>query len=164
MEKNFITLKKLKNLDKNILNYLIRDSHIAYNKIADEIGTTRQNISQRVKKLEERKLINSYTITLNYDIIEELQVKAYVLFREDPDADIRKEDEKKLLKIPQISEFSRIFGKYDGILKLMVRDVNQLTEIMGKIHDIEGIKETETFIVHTRLKDDENSTVENLLK
>jgi len=163
MEKKFVRLKELKNIDKNILQNLIKDSHQAFNKIADEIGTTRQNVSQRVKKLEEKKLIHSYTVFLNYDIIEELQVKAYVLFREDPDAKVRKEDEKKLLKIPQISELSRIFGKYDGILKIMVRDVNQLTAIMEKIHDIEGIKETETFIVHTRLKDDENSTIINLL-
>ncbi|MHA1649494.1 MAG: Lrp/AsnC family transcriptional regulator [Candidatus Helarchaeota archaeon] len=159
-----IQLKKLKEIDKKILRHLLQDSHQPLNKIAEDIGTTRQNISQRIKRLREKEIINSYTITLNYENIEELKVRAYILFREDPNVKIRKENEKILKNIPQVTNFSRLFGKYDGLLEIIAKDNDEVTNIVNKLHTLKGIKETETFIVHTIIKNDKNAPIFNLLE
>ena len=156
--------ENLKDNDKKILKSLIEDSSQSHKVISDKIGTTRQTVSQRIKKLEDRKIFNSYTINFDFENIEELQTKAYILFREDPDANIRKKNEEKIVKLPQVAEFSRLFGPYDGLLKIMVRDTSELTQLVKELQRFEGIKETETFIVHTRLKDDEMAPVVNLLE
>lgn len=158
-----LKLENLKEIDKKILQCLIENSHQPLNRIAEKIGTTRQNVSQRIKKLQEKKFINSYTIELNNHLIEELKVKAYILFREDPNTQVRKENEKKLVEIPQVTNFSRLFGKYDGLLEIIVGNNEELTAIINKLHTFKGIKETETFITHTIVKNDEKSPLLNLL-
>lgn len=163
MTLNIINLRDLKEIDKKILKCLIEDSHQSLRKIAETLGTTRQNISQRIKKLQEKNLIKSYSINFNTEIIDELRVNAYILFREDPDAQKREEHDIIIAEIPQIIRFSRLFGKYDGIIEIFVKNIDEITEVIKKLHDLVGIKETETFIIHTTIKDDEKSVILNLL-
>jgi len=164
MEKSkIISLRKLKELDKKLLKHLIIDSSQSFNQIATKLNTTRQYISQRIRKLKENDIIDTFSIRINTSIIEEMQVIAYILFREDPNPEIRKIDEEKLKRIPQISEIYRLFGKYDGILKIYTKDLKELTNIMHKIHDIDGIKETETFIIHDIIKENKLGPILSLL-
>jgi len=164
MSTKILAMRDLKAIDKKILLYLIEDSHQSLNTIAEKTGTTRQYISQRIKKLQEKKIINKFTIDLNKQLFEELRVHAFILFREDPNTKIREENEKRFRDLPQITKFSRLFGKYDGILELNVKDNDELTTVVNQLHNFEGIKETETFIVHTFVKDDENAPILNILK
>jgi Lrp/AsnC family leucine-responsive transcriptional regulator len=164
MTTKILTLRDLKDIDKKILRYLIEDSSQSLNTIAEKTGTTRQYISQRIKKLQEKNIIKNFTIDLNKQIFEELRLHAFILFREDPNTKIREENEKRFQNVPQITKFSRLFGKYDGILELIIKDNDELTNIVNQLHAFEGIKETETFIVHTFVKDDANAPILNILK
>lgn len=160
---SLLKFRDLKPLDKQIIQHLLEDSNQPLSSIAKKVNTTRQNISQRIKKLRKKNIIKSYTITLNNQLIEELQVRAYVFFREDPNIEIRKANEEKLKSIPQITHVSRLFGKYDVIIKLHGRDNEEITKIVNEIHTLKGISGTETFIVHTYVKDDENALLLHLL-
>ena len=57
--------------------------------------------------------------------------------REDPRNDCRKETEEIVKSFPQVSEFQRIFGKYDSIAKVLVKNNKELTDLVKKIHDLE---------------------------
>ena len=154
MEFKKIKLEDLKKTDKIILKHLIKNSHEPQQRIAEDIETTRQNVSQRIKRFREKKIIDSFSIKLNYHLIEEVQLKAYILFQEDLHTNIRIEDEKKITEIPHVIKFCRIFGsKYNGIIEVIVRDNKELTEILEIIHNLEGIRETEIIIVQDILKD-----------
>ena len=72
---------------------------------------------------------------------------------EDPKNEYRKETEEIVKSYPQVTEFQRIFGKYDSIAKVLVNNNQELTDLVKKIHDLKGVKETETFIVHSTIKD-----------
>ena len=157
-------LKELKETDKDILKHLIENSNQTHKQISDKIGTTRQTISQRIRKLEKSKVINSYSIKIDLEQIEELQTKAYILFREDPDEKIRKKNEEKIKSMSEVTEFSRLFGLYDGLLKIIVQDNSALKELVKTLQNFDGIKETETFIIHTRVKDDEMAPILHLLE
>jgi Lrp/AsnC family transcriptional regulator for asnA, asnC and gidA len=163
MSNKQIKLNELREMDKKILKHLILDSSQSYSSIAENIDTTRQNVSQRIKKLRKKSIIKSFTIDLNNEMIDELKVKAYILLREDPNTKIREEDEKSIIDIPQVTIFSRMFGKYDGIVEVIVKDNNELNSIVNKIHSFKGIKETETFIIRNSIKNDRKSPILNLL-
>ena len=165
MESKKIKLGDLKKTDKIILKHLIKDSHEPQQRIAADIKTTRQNVSQRIKKFMEKKIINSFGIKLNYKIIEEIQLKAYILFQEDLHDNIRVEEEKKMIEIPEVIKFCRIFGsKYNGIIEVDVRDNKELTRTLKKIHNLKGIKETEIILVQDILKDNKDSLLFHLLE
>jgi len=158
-----MNLKDLKDTDKQILRILIEDSSTSHKEIAEKIKITRQTVSQRIKKLEDR-VIDSFSIKIDFKKFEETQTKAYILFREDPDEKIRKKNEELIQKMPQIAEFSRLFGSYAGFLKVIVKNNETLTELVKKIQNLDGIKETETMIVHTKIKDDEMAPILHLLE
>ncbi|NVM04201.1 MAG: Lrp/AsnC family transcriptional regulator [Candidatus Helarchaeota archaeon] len=163
MNSNILKLRELREIDKRILKNLIEDSRQPHSRIAENIGTSRQNISQRIKKLQERNLIKSYTINLNNRLFEEIGVKAYILFREDPNVRVRKEHDKKIVNIPQITDFSRLFGIYDGVIEILVQNNREVTNIINTLHQLKGIKETETFIVHDIIKEEKYAPIIDLL-
>jgi len=92
-----------------------------------------------------------------------LSIQAYILMREDPRNEYRKETEEIIQSFPQVSEFQRIFGKYDSIAKVLVKDNKELTDLVKKIHDLNGVKETETFIVHSTVKDKPEDPIKKVL-
>ena len=38
-------------------------------------------------------------------------------------------------------------------MKVLVKDTKELSELVRKLNDLNGVKETETFIVHSIIKD-----------
>lgn len=165
MESKKVKLTDLKKSDKIILKHLIKDSHEPQQRIAEDIETTRQNVSQRIKKLRKKQIIKSFSVKLNNELIEEIQLKAFILFQEDLHSNIRIEDENKISEIPNVIKFCRIFGsKYNGIIELNLRDNNELKEILKIIQNLKGIKETEIILVQDIIKDNFDSLLIHLLK
>ena len=82
-----------------------------------------------------------------------LGTKAYIFLREDPSGELRQQDEEAIKKFHQVSEFYRLFGRYSAILEVLVKDDKELTNLVKKIHGLKGVRETETFIVHSTVKD-----------
>ncbi len=153
----------LKPTDKKILLNLITDSSQNLTEIAEKVDATRQTVSQRIKNLTEQNIIKSYTIDFNTQIFENFSVNAYILFREDPNAKTRKENEKIILEIPQVTSLCRLYGKYAGIVEIIVRDNDEADAIIDQIHGLKGIIETETYFVRKIVKDNKNSPILNLL-
>ena len=46
----------------------------------------------------------------------------------------------------------------------MVKDDKELTNLIKKIHRLKGVRETETFIVHSTVKDDPKDPFVQVLK
>ncbi|MEM2907981.1 MAG: Lrp/AsnC family transcriptional regulator [Candidatus Hadarchaeales archaeon] len=137
---------------KKILIQLLKDCRQPISKIAKDLGITRQTVSKKIEELREWGIINSFSARLNPEKFG-LATKAYILIREDPRAEIRRKNEEIIKQFHQVSEFYRLFGRYDAVLEVRVRDSKELTDLIKKIHALEGVKETETFIVHSTIKD-----------
>ncbi|MDG6222090.1 MAG: Lrp/AsnC family transcriptional regulator [Candidatus Bathyarchaeota archaeon] len=143
---------KIKELEKKILLNLLENGQQPILKIAKDLGVTRQTVAKKLDQMQNSGLILSFFPKLQPEILG-LSIQAYILMREDPKNDCRKETEDIVKSFPQVTEFQRIFGKYDSIAKVLVNNNKELTELVKKIHDLKGVKETETFIVHSTLKD-----------
>src|SRR4030066_670000 len=142
---------KAKNLEKRILIYLLENGKQPISQIAKNVGVTRQTVAKKLKQMHDSGLLSSFVPKLEAEKFG-LNIQAYIFMREDPQNDIRKNNEEIIKGFHQVSEFHRIFGEYSSIIKVLVKDNKELTEFVKKLHDLNAVRETETFIVHSTLK------------
>jgi DNA-binding Lrp family transcriptional regulator len=152
----------IKGLEKKILLNLLEKGQRPILKIAEDLGVTRQTVAKKLEQMRDSGLIISYFPKVEPEILG-LSIQAYILMREDPRNECRKETEEIMKSFPQVSEFQRIFGKYDSIAKVLVKNNKELTDFVKKIHDLNGVKETETFIVHSTVKDKPEDPLKKVL-
>lgn len=141
----------LKDIDKKIILQLVEDGRQSLLSISKNVGVARQTVAKKVEQFHKLGLISSYAPILVPEKFG-LGIQAYVFMHEDPRSDLRKENEDIIKSIPEVSEFHRIFGEYDSIIEVLVRDNAELTALVKKLHGLQGVKETETFIVHSTIK------------
>jgi DNA-binding Lrp family transcriptional regulator len=151
-----------KNLEKKILLNLLEKGQRPAVKIAEDLGITRQTVAKKMEQMRTSGLMLSFFPKMEPEVLG-LTIQAYILMREDPRSDLRKETEEIVKGFPQVAEFQRIFGKYDSIAKVLVKDNKELTDLVKKIHDLNGVKETETFIVHSTVKESPEDPIKKAL-
>ncbi len=139
-------------LEKKIILQLLEDGRRPTLHIARNIGVTRQTVAKKLEQLRNSGLITSFAPRLNHEKLG-LAIQAYVFMREDPSSKLRGKNEQTIKGFQQVAEFHRIFGKYDSLIKVLVENNEELKEFVEKLHSLEGIRETETFIVHSTIKD-----------
>jgi len=142
---------KTKDLEKKIILQLLEDGRQPLLQIAKNVGVTRQTVAKKLEQLRSSGLISSFNPRLEPEKFG-LVIQAYIFMREDPQSDLRKKNEEIIKVFHQVSEFHRIFGKYDSIMKVLVENNKELTDFVKKLHGLSGVKETETFIVHSTIK------------
>ena len=142
---------KNKNLEKKILLHLLENGKQPISQIAKNVGVTRQTVAKKLEQMHNSGLVSSFVPKLEPEKFG-LTIQAYIFMREDPRSDIRKRNEEIIKGFHQVSEFHRIFGEYSSIIKVLVKDNKELTEFVKKLHDLNAVRETETFIVHSTLK------------
>ena len=142
---------KIKDLEKKIILQLLEDGRQPLLQIAKNVGATRQTVAKKLEQLCSSGLISSFAPKLEPRKFG-LVIQAYIFMRENPQSVLRKENEERIQSFHQVSEFHRIFGKYDSIIKVLVENNEELTDFVKKLHGLSGVKETETFIVHSTIK------------
>ena len=142
---------KIKDLDKEIILELIKDPKQPTLQIAKNVEATRQTVAKKINQLCKSGLISSFAPRLEPEKFG-LAIQAYVFMREEPRSDLRRKNEETIKGYPQVSEFHRIFGEYDSIVKILVSDKNELRSLIDRFHKLRGIRSTETFIVHSTIK------------
>ena len=152
-----------KDLEKKILLNLLEKGQRPILKIAKDVGVTRQTVAKKLEKMHASGFLVSFYPKMNPEILG-LSIQAYILMNEDPLSELRKETEEKIKDFPQVSEFHRIFGEYDSIAKVLVKNNQELTDLVKKIHSLKGVKDTETFIVHSTIKDNPGDPLKKALK
>ncbi len=154
---------RMKKLDKEILLQLIEDSEQPTYQIAKKVGTTRQTVAKKIAQFKEAGIISSFVPKLNPEKFG-LATKAYVFLREDPRTELRRKNEDAIKKFHEVSGFYRLFGRYSAILEVRVRGSKELTNLVKRIHGLRGVRETETFIVHSSVKDMPEAPFVQILK
>jgi Lrp/AsnC family leucine-responsive transcriptional regulator len=142
---------KSRNLEKKIILQLLEDGRQPLLQIAKNVGATRQTVAKKLEQLCNFGLISSFAPKLEPEKFG-LVIQAYIFMREDPRSDLRKKNEEVIKSFHQVSEFHRVFGKYDSVIKVLVENNKELTDFVKKLHGLSGVRETETFIVHSTIK------------
>lgn len=152
----------MKDLDKEILVQLIQDAEQPIVDIAKKVGATRQTVSKKIRQFKSSGIIDNFRVNIRPERIG-LDVRAYVFLQEVPQDDVRKRIDDEINGLTQVTKFLRVFGRYSGILEVWTRNKEELTSLVKKIHSFEGVKETETFIVHDIVKNNAEDPLLDIL-
>ena len=138
-------MEKIDNLDKKILNIIMKNARIASKDVAVECGVSRAAIHQRIQRLIELNIItgSGYTVdpkALGYNTCTYIGVS---LDRGSMYRDVVK----SFSEIPEVVECHFTTGPYSMIMKVYAKDNQHLMQLLNdKILSIPGVTETETLI------------------
>ena len=141
----------LDEIDLKILRQLLKDARMSYRKIADEIGVSPPTVLSRVQKLENDKIIKSYTTILNHEklgydltsIIEVTAVKGKIT-----------EVEKHISKFSNVCAVYDITGLTDMVIVAKFKNREELSNFVKKDLSLPYIDRTNTHVVLITVKED----------
>jgi DNA-binding Lrp family transcriptional regulator len=143
----------LDDIDLTIIRALSKDGKESYEKIANECGVTAQTISDRVKKLRSKKIIENFSIIINpvkinypIEFICELDINASVM--DDVLSVLEQIDEIHVIKITT--------GIHDILCIGNAQNIENLHNIVErKISTIPGVNKTYTSITLKKIKNNQ---------
>ena len=138
--------------DKKIIEILKKNSNLSTQRIAKKTLIPITTVHNRIRKMRQESIIKNYTITLDEKKLGR-NLFSYILInaesKELKNKKITQEDlAKKLKSFPEVYETSIITGESDLIIKVGVKDVDELNNfIIKKLRNIEGVESTKTMII-----------------
>ena len=138
-------MDKIDELDKKILNIIMRNARIPSKDVAVQCGVSRAAIHQRIQRLIDMKVItgsgynvNPHKLGFNTFTYIGVSLEKGSMYREAVQA---------LESIPEVVECHFTTGPYSLLIKLYAKDNQHLMELLNdKIQHIPGVTETETLI------------------
>jgi Lrp/AsnC family leucine-responsive transcriptional regulator len=144
------------NLDKNILAALQANARTKNADLARELGVAPSTVLERIRRLEERGLIQGYRGVLDPTKLG-LAIQAFVAISLDRhEVDTIREFEQGIQRISHVRVCHHLAGRFDYLLHVAARDLDQLGELIkNQIASIPGIGRVETFPIYSEIKSDE---------
>lgn len=138
-------MEKVDKLDRKIMSILAANARIAFKDVAEECGVSRAAVHQRVERMKEDGVITGSGFSVNPKAVG-YGTCTYVGIRLERGS-MYKNVVKKLEKIPEIVECHFTTGPYTMLVKLYVRDNEQLMILLNDtLQSIDGVVSTETLI------------------
>jgi Lrp/AsnC family leucine-responsive transcriptional regulator len=134
--------------DKQILNIIQQDARISNADIARQVGLAPSAVLERVRKLEERKMIRGYSAEIDpRQVGFGLTVFVFVRTSECSNSEV----ENALTSIPEVLEAHEVAGEDCLLLKVRTKDTEELGKLLReKIKPIPNVLSTRTTVVlHT---------------
>jgi Lrp/AsnC family transcriptional regulator, leucine-responsive regulatory protein len=139
-------------IDLRILDQLQTDASISNSELAKKLGMAPSAILERVKKLEQKGVIEAYVTRIKPEALN-LKLLAFVFVKssEGPgNANVAKQ----LSKLPEVLELHHIAGEDCYLVKIRANDPQSLIHLMReKFGKIPNILSTKTTIVLETLKE-----------
>jgi Lrp/AsnC family leucine-responsive transcriptional regulator len=135
-------------IDLQILKLLRQDGRMAHSAIAKSVGLSGPAVHDRVRKLEQKGVIASYTAVLDPDILERPHVAfALVTLSEGEEFAADEPIVARICEEPDVLEFHRIAGQDCYLVKMRTRTNKDLELLLRRIRSIRGVARTRTTIV-----------------
>ncbi len=145
-------MQRFDDLDMKLLFELTKDSSISVPNLSKKLGINASVLYSRIKRLQRKKLIKKFTVEID-DSLLGINVKATVGINRDPK--LKDSIHEKFMEIPEIVSISEITGRFDMLIKIYAKSLESLhTVVIEKIGKIDGIQNTETFVVLQRTDKD----------
>lgn len=136
---------QIDNLDKEILDILMRDATIPYTDIAKQLKVSSGTVHVRMKKLMQLGIVRSVNLHVNPEQLG-FGITAFlgIYLEKSSMYDIVVQE---LKAIAEIVECYYLTGTYSIFVKMHCRDATHLKDVLhDKLQKIAGIDRTETFI------------------
>ncbi len=140
-----IAMERIDNLDKKILDIIMKNARIPSKDVAVECGVSRAAIHQRIQRMIDVGVIAGSRYVVNPKTLGYTTCTFIGLTLER--GSMYKTVVPELEKIPEVVEVHFTTGSYTMMIKLYARDNQHLMELLnGKIQHIPGVMATETLI------------------
>ncbi|MCA1490269.1 Lrp/AsnC family transcriptional regulator [Sinorhizobium alkalisoli] len=120
----------LDDLDRRILEILAENARVSLKELAQDAGLSSPSAAERLRKLEERGVINGFTVNVNPS---RLGYPLQAVVRVRPMPGMLHIVERLIQETPEIVECDKITGDDCFIAKLFVRDMRDLDTILDRI-------------------------------
>lgn len=151
---------QLDSTDKKLINLLQNDSKQTTKQLSLQLNLSVTAVYERVKKLENQKVIDKYVAIINKNKIG----KSFLVFCHLKLIQHSREYvttfEREILKLEEVSECFHVSGDFDYILKIYVKDMEEYRNFMvSKLTAIKYIGSTHSIFAIEQVK---NTTAINL--
>ncbi|HBI58416.1 MAG: Lrp/AsnC ligand binding domain-containing protein [Duncaniella sp.] len=138
-------MEKIDNLDRKILEIIMRNARIASKDVAKDCGVSRAAIHQRIQRMIDLNVITGSGYTVDPKVLG-FRTCTYIGVNLERGA-LYRDVVPELEKIPEVVECHFTTGPYTMLIKLYARDNEHLMELLNdKIQNIKGVTGTETLI------------------
>ena len=137
--------------DLRILSLLQPNSFLTNNELSKKIGMAPSAVLERIKKLEQKGIIEGYPTRIKPEALE-LKLLAFI-FVKTSEGPGNAAVAKQLSKIPEVLELHHIAGEDCYLLKVRTKDPQSLIYLMREKFKIPNLISTKTTIVLETLKE-----------
>jgi len=138
-------------IDYKILTILQEKARIPNAEVARQVGMAPSAVLERIRKLEEREIIEGYDVRLNPQAFNQgLTAFVRVCSSAAPIDDLAK----RLGEIPGVQEIHQVAGEDGMVLKIRAADNQDLGRILNReINSLDGVTHTRTQVVLNTFKE-----------
>ncbi len=142
-------------IDMRILDVLKQNGRITASEISKIINLSIPAVSERIRKLEESNIIEQYTIKINRKKMDQKLLTMVLVNIEQPSNN--EYFKKAVTEFPEVLECHHLVGEYDYLLKVLLRDTDELEEFLtSKMKSLQGVKKSNSWIILSTLKEEIN--------
>lgn len=151
-------MERIDEIDVKILTLLQKEGRMKRNRIAEEVGLSVPSVSERMRKLEERGVIEGYHTFVNAKKLH-VDITAFIRVMVDNSDDyLTFVDRSKALD--EVLEVHSITGEGSHILKVRTRNTTSLENLLAKIQAWPSVHGTSTSIVLSTYKETRSLAIE----
>jgi DNA-binding Lrp family transcriptional regulator len=143
----------LDELDVEILKELQQECRSPLQEIAEKVGAPTSTVHYRLKRLEKAGIIEGYYAQINPERLD-MEYITMIRLRVDLTPGYYDTIGVQLAKIPGVWAVYLVLGDSDFVLMTRSKDRDSFMEIMDKVLQVRGIKESSTSVVAKLIKED----------
>jgi len=148
----------LDKIDLHILRLMQDNARISNADMARELGMAPSGVLERVKKLEQKGVIQQYTTRINPDALQQ-KMLAFI-FMKAADGPGCNDTAKELARIPEVQEVHHIAGDDCYLVKVRTYDSSTLISLMrNNFGKIPNLLSTRTTIVLETVKEQQQLVI-----
>jgi Lrp/AsnC family leucine-responsive transcriptional regulator len=142
--------------DSTLLHHLQDNARLTSAELGKLVGLSPSGVQKRLRKLEENGIVEKYATLLNrkrlgYDLLVFVKVIIH-----GHTAELIKEFDEAISRLPEVLESHRIIGDADYLLKVAIRDRDHLDHFLMK--DLLSLKSVERVSSYLVLKEVKETT------
>ena len=150
----------LDNTDIHILQLMQKNARISNADLARELNMAPSAVLERVKKLEQKKIITGYFAQINPAAVHQ-KLLAFIFIRSSEGFTCSSKTAQALSKIPEVQEVHHVAGEDCFLVKVRTEDSASLMELMrNSLKKIPNIASTKTTIVLETVKEQQQLVIE----
>lgn len=149
----------LDNTDLQIIELMQANARISNADLARELNMAPSAVLERVKKLEQKNVIQQYCARINPLAVEQ-KLLAFIFIRSSEGFTCSSNTAQALAKVPEIQEVHHIAGEDCFLVKVRTADAAALMDLMrNTLQKIPNIASTKTTIVLETVKEEQHLVI-----